>query len=266
MNDLEIRTWLSLTRHLPRVRGAGRLSNYARRIYLRRRRDAVTTSFLGYSLVLDPHDAVEGEMCFHPQLCEYREFAWLRRFLRPGNVFVDVGANAGAYSFAALKSVGPSGRVLALEADPDTHARLSANIARNGISNIVPVNVGVAGERTTLRLWRNTTGNRGGNSFLADASRSESIALECEPLYDILVAHGVERVDAMKLDIEGFEYQVLRAFFHTAPTTLHPSLIIMEFRPDIVALAGGSALDLVQQHGYVAQARANENYILVKRA
>jgi hypothetical protein len=101
MSDFELRAWLSLTRHLPHIRGAGTLSNYARRIYLRRQRAAVITSFLGYELTLDPHEAVEGEMCFHPQLCEYREFAWLRRFLRPGRVFVDVGANVGGYTFAA---------------------------------------------------------------------------------------------------------------------------------------------------------------------
>jgi FkbM family methyltransferase len=184
----------------------------------------------------------------------------------PARRFVDVGANMGAYSFAAHACVGPSGRVLALEADPFTHGRLAANVARNDIRNIVPINVGVAGKRCTLRLWRNTTGNRGGNTFLATPSRQDSVEVRCEPLYDILVSHGVERVDAMKLDIEGFEYEVLRAFFRDAPATLHPPLIIMEFRPGDITAAGGSAFELVQQHGYGARLRAHENYILVKAA
>lgn len=154
--------------------------------------------------------------------------------------------------------------MLALEADPFTYAKLVANVDRNTIGNIVPANVGVTGERTTLRLWLNMTGNRGGNTFLADPSRAHSVEVQCEPLYDILVAHGVERVDAMKLDIEGFEYAVLLAFFRDAPASVHPTLIIMEFRPDYVPVVGGSALDLVTRYGYVPQLHVHENYVLVK--
>ena len=204
-------------------------------------------------------------MCFHPQLCDHRELAALRAHLRPGDVFIDVGANVGAYSVVAHERVGADGRIVAIEADPFTFDKLTGNITRNRIRNITALNVGVAGERGVLRLWLNTTGNRGGGTFIPDPARSQSVEVVCKPLMDILVDQRIERIDAMKLDIEGFEYPVLQSFFRDAPAALHPSLIILEFKPELVGTIGGSALDLVERHGYVHALRSKENHILRKQ-
>src|ERR671922_2698937 len=57
--------------------------------------------------------------------------AWIRRALRPGDVFVDVGANLGYFSLLAARAVAPGGSVVAIEAAAETVRRLEANIARN---------------------------------------------------------------------------------------------------------------------------------------
>jgi hypothetical protein len=61
-----------------------------------------------------------------------------------------------------------------------------------------------------------------------------SLEVPVKALLDLLVADGFDRVDAMKVDIEGFEDRVLPPFFSTAPRTLWPRLLILEAWTDAV--------------------------------
>ncbi len=70
--------------------------------------------------------------------------AWLRPRLRPGRTFVDVGANIGYFSLLAARRMGGSGRVVAVEASPETFARLRANLDRNAAGNVRALNVAAA--------------------------------------------------------------------------------------------------------------------------
>ena len=65
---------------------------------------------------------------------------WIRRTLRRGDTFVDVGANIGYFALLASKSVGPAGRVVAIEASPTICASLQRNVASNGARNVRVVN------------------------------------------------------------------------------------------------------------------------------
>jgi FkbM family methyltransferase len=67
---------------------------------------------------------------------EFNEMHFVRRFLRPGDSFIDGGANIGTYSLLAASIVGSSGRVIAFEPDPIAASRFRENIALNGFSNI----------------------------------------------------------------------------------------------------------------------------------
>src|SRR5919198_458966 len=58
---------------------------------------------------------------------------WTRRALRPGDVFVDIGANFGYFTLLAARAVAPGGSVVAVEAWPATAARLEENLARNRV-------------------------------------------------------------------------------------------------------------------------------------
>ena len=68
------------------------------------------------------------------------------------------------------------------------------------------------------------------------------------PLLDILEQQGIERLKGIKLDIEGFEARVLRAFFRDASSMLHPDFVILEVNP--CYSNQGSAVDILQDHGY----------------
>ena len=266
MSDRELRAVRTLTRALPRVRGAGIVGNWLARWYNRRPRDPVLAEVHGFTMALDPSENVDGQLLFQPQLYDRRELAALAGHLRPGDTFVDVGAHIGLYSLFAAARVGPHGRVVALEADPENAARLRANVARNAGANTVVrvVEAGVSDREEVLRLGLNTAGNRSGNSFLNDGP--DAVEVRCRPLVELLRDADVGRVDGMKMDIEGFEHRVLGAFFEHAPESLWPRMLILEYQPAWDARAGGSSLALALDRGYRERVRAGINRVLVREA
>src|SRR5436189_6431842 len=80
----------------------------------------------------------DSELC-HLIYCrsfEVTERAFLNHFLRPGDVFVDVGANIGLFTLIAASCVGPKGKVVAFEPTTVTYTRLVENIRLNHLYNV----------------------------------------------------------------------------------------------------------------------------------
>jgi FkbM family methyltransferase len=205
-------------------------------------------------MILDPADGIGGNLVFIPQLFDHWERATIRRLLPVGGTFVDIGANVGSYTLWAARQVGPTGTVLAYEAEPFNFASLVENIAINGFSNVQTFQVGVSDKVETLPLHLNPRGNSGGNSFLDDVharASDRTVNVACEPLASLLDAAGVRRVDWMKLDIEGFEDRVLSRFFRdVSPSSpLCPTYILTEFFSGDVP-PPGSLQDTLAAAGY----------------
>jgi FkbM family methyltransferase len=256
--DAELRFWLSVTRQLPRIKGAGKVGKLMRRCYCRKSRHDIEADVLGFKMLLDPSDSLEGELLFAPQLYDRREVSLLREHLKPGHTFVDGGANVGFYSLTASHLVGPNGTVLAIEADPNNASRLKTNIELNKGTNVRLVNAGLSDKTETLRLGLNTSGNRSGKSFLYDGP--DAVNVPCQPLLDILNANGIRKIDGAKFDIEGFEFRVLRRFFQDATADLWPRFIIVEHNAFFAGKTGGDTLELLTQSGYRIERIDEINY------
>jgi FkbM family methyltransferase len=197
---------------------------------------------------LRPGECVDRHLLFCPQLYERAELRALKQRLRGGDVFLDAGANIGFYSLALSPIVDSFGRVIAVDADPDNCERVRQHIAMNSITNITAHHVGLADKPGLLRLGINTTGNRGGSSFLSNGDYG--VDVQCTPLLDFLKQERVDRVDAAKFDIEGFEFRVLKPFLESAPAQLIPRAIVIENNPYFVSRAGGDTLALLYHHGF----------------
>jgi FkbM family methyltransferase len=258
--NTELRILRALGRALPPLRGAGRAGNLVRDFYARKPRAKVTATVRGATFELDPSENVDGSLLFFPQLYDRRELNRLLDRLAPGDVFVDVGAHIGLYAILAASRVAPGGRSIAFEADPVNHARLRANVALNPGLGVDSTCVGISDRDETARLSLNTSGNRGGNSLLGEGP--EGATIRCLPLRKALADLGVERVDAMKLDVEGMEYRILKRFLDDAPERSWPHTIVMEFQPSWTGIAGGSSLDLLIASGYREVVRTRENRVL----
>ena len=261
--DLELRLLLKVTRRFPRIRGFGRLGGLVARLYGRKDRPEIAIDVLGHSMALDPNECVDSALLFCPQLYERLEVQCLRKFLRPGDSFLDAGANIGFYSLVAAGLVGPSGRVLAVEADPATFEILARNATANRMESIITlVNAGLSDRSESLRLGLNLTGNRGGNSFLTDGD--EGVSVKCEPLVDVLRRAGLERIDVAKFDIEGFEHRVLKALLESAPPMMVPRVMIIEQNQRHLELGAGDAVGLLRQHGYEVSRIKDQNYLAIR--
>ena len=237
------------------------MGNLLKSFYNRKPRNRIATDVHGFRLVLEPAECVEGELVFFPQLYERCEFSYLRSNIQQGDTFVDAGANVGIYSLIVSELVGDNGLVVAVEADPYNANKLNKNLQLNEIRNVHLVREGLSDRNEHLRLKKNLTGNRGGNSFVC-AGDGDGPVVSCTPFLDILKVQNVEKLAGLKIDIEGFEQKVLVKFFRDARRCLYPEFIIIEINP---AFEQALTLhDLLTGSGYerVRELRLNSIYQL----
>lgn len=159
-------------------------------------------------------------------LHEFADMALVLHLLRPGDLFVDAGANVGTFTVLAA---GVSGaHVLTVEPDPGTMASLRKNVDVNGISERVEraeCALGAAPGEIAFTVGLDTT-NR-----VANASDAESRTVPVARLDDLLA--GRSPVLA-KLDVEGYEAQVLAG---AKDMLANPALLAVESEADEPAVA-----------------------------
>lgn len=142
---------------------------------------------------------------------EVVEACW--RLVRPGGLFVDVGANIGVVSSAASYAMGPSGRVVAFEPHPKLCSMLRHNASQWRTSRpsadveVRETALGAVPGRLPLHIpddWEQNTGR----ASLADGQMhtGREILVDVQTLDD---QFGSEQIDVLKLDVEGFEDQVI---------------------------------------------------------
>jgi FkbM family methyltransferase len=137
-------------------------------------------------------------------------FLW--RVLRPGDTFLDVGAFHGVYSAVAGKRVTNSGRVIAFEPSPRDRRRLRLHLRWNGIrcGRVEPFAVSSAASETTFFQVVSGDPTRNGLKPPASEDSVARITVKAISLDQYVAETGLERVDVMKLDVEGGELEVLR--------------------------------------------------------
>jgi FkbM family methyltransferase len=204
--------------------------------------------------------ATERGALFNPDY-NIDELDFLRAHTPKGGVFVDVGANAGTYALPLARHVGPKGRVIAVEPHPVMVARLAFNQSASASGNVVLV-AAAAGDADGQLMIETDHENYGASHVYPDASaRSDAIKVPALRLLRILQDADVERVDSLKIDVEGYEDRVLIGFFRDAPAALWPRAIAIEHlsRDDWV---DDCLADLLAR-GYVETGKTRSNTLLV---
>ena len=160
---------------------------------------------------------------------EPNEFAFLDKVLRPGMVFVDVGANDGYYTLFAAQKVGKGGRVVAVEPSTRERTNLERNIARNGLANatVVPVALGAACGTAGLRLAQGAhSGHNTLGRFANDGVQAESVEqVQVRTLDDVVAEQKLGRLDVIKIDVEGAEASVIAGGKSTL-CTMRPVMLL----------------------------------------
>jgi FkbM family methyltransferase len=172
-------------------------------------------------------------------LHEFAEMCFVAHALRPGDLFVDVGANAGSYTVLASAVAGA--RTIAIEPAPETVERLRANVALNGLEARVRVETCAVGARDGSALFSEGL-DTANHVVTADAAETATVDVPLRRLDDILAA---DRPSLIKLDVEGYEFEALEG---AASVLSQPTLraVVVE----LSELHGEMAAKLLTRQGF----------------
>jgi FkbM family methyltransferase len=189
----------------------------------------------GLKFHLDPRDEVITETILQYGTWEKSETEVVRRLLRPGDTFVDVGANVGWYTLIASRAVGETGRVIAFEPAPGSYSLLAQNAKDNGCRNVILESKALSDKRGTLRLNIGAT-NKGHNSIISSSLTKGFVDVEALPL-DEYLKDLPGKIDLIKIDTEGAEGFILNGMTQTFRK--NPKMaVIMEYFPTLIRKAG----------------------------
>ena len=186
---------------------------------------------LGARMRLYPYNNVcEKRILFTPQYFDEEERAYLATRVTPDFVFIDIGANVGGYTLFVAALAGPRARVLAIEPLPEIFERLVFNIRQNSFPSVKALNCAAADRDGEITLFV-AARNRGETSMRivnSDAGGME-IRAPAKTLASIAHDEKFERIDAIKLDVEGAEDLILEPFLREAPRALWPKILLMDY-------------------------------------
>jgi FkbM family methyltransferase len=204
--------------------------------------------------------ATERGALFNPDY-NIEELDFLRTHTPKGGVFVDVGANVGTYAMALARHVGDNGTVIAIEPHPVTHARLAFNKSASRFTQVRLV-AAAAGVSDGELMIETDGDNLGASRIVTGGGSGKAIKVPSLRLQRILGEAGVSHVDALKIDIEGYEDRALTPFFSDAPPSLWPRAVVIEHLSKDEWLADCIA-DMVAR-GYREAGRTRSNTMLLR--
>ena len=186
----------------------------------------------------------------------------IRRYLKPGGIAIDVGANVGWHTLLMAARAGSTGRVYAFEPNDSTRRRLVSAVEANDLAHVtvdgraVADLVGASGFQAPLagHVWDGT-----GRLIAAPAQERregrevregqeprerQTMAIECTTLDAFVAERHIEQLALVKIDVEGWELSVLRGARHVLKV-LRP-VVVFEYDPAYVSRSGGAAEDVTR--------------------
>jgi FkbM family methyltransferase len=208
----------------------------------------------GFTMALNPRDLVPLMLL---RTGEWQPEVWdaLAASLSQDSVLLDVGAHIGIFTLKGARQVGSQGRVIAFEPNPETAALLRENISANHLENVTVEEIACTDKPQLLTLFAAPTNNTGASSLSrANAAYGASprpFQVRGRPIDDVIRELQLDRVDAMKIDVEGAELQVLQGAQETLKR-FHPRIVV-EIVPSQLASFGstpGDVASLIKSAGY----------------
>jgi FkbM family methyltransferase len=194
----------------------------------RRNYTFTASSNQGIRFHLNTVDSV-GSHVFLTGMWESGATALMTALLRPGDAFIDVGANIGYHTLLAAKLVGPQGRVLAVEPAPHLRSALEQNLALNpalrGSRNITIFPYCASDRRGIVVLSALAEGNSGETTLRKLSEESVTMEVEARPLDEMLSNVDLSRCNLLKMDIEGAEYLAVSGMERTLDR--YPAISLM---------------------------------------
>jgi FkbM family methyltransferase len=257
---------IAVGRRLPPTRLGRRTASLLRSALSRTANTPLDLTVLGQRMRLHAgNNACEKRLIITPQFFDPAELALLAPRILPGFVFIDIGSNVGTYSvFTALRG-GPSARVIAIDPNDIVLERLRFNVAANGLLNVRVLQTAL-GDTAGEAEFALDDKNMGGSSLRLDRKAGAGKRLMRVPvrtLLEVVQTEDLPKLDALKIDVEGYEDRVLVPFFSTALPGLWPSMVIIEKSAQSWEV---DCLEMLKDRGYKIVLDQPGNAVLVRTA
>jgi FkbM family methyltransferase len=154
---------------------------------------------------------------------EPAKHALIRRHLRPGMTFIDVGANKGDFTLLAARLAGNSGTVISIEPAPENHSVLQRSIELNDYTNIRVLQVALSDRDGTANLQIGSTS--GSHTLSPEFNGLRTVAVPTRTLDGVVAEQQLGSVDMIKIDVQGLELAVLRGASQTLRA--NPGIILL---------------------------------------
>lgn len=211
----------------------------------------MTKLWSGHMMLVHTDDMIVAPHLVNIGINEPHNTRILTSLIKPGDVFVDVGANVGYFSVLGAWRAYPGGQVWSFEPNPELFAILSDNMTVNGYAEMArrwPAAASDRAGKTELRIFpgyvATSTVRDVPEDYLRFTERetgrkSHVIDIDVVRLDDAM--RDVPRIDVMKIDVEGHELHVLRGAQEIISRS--PELkIVMEFNPSMLSRDGARSL------------------------
>lgn len=173
------------------------------------------------------HDYLMLKTIEKGDLYEVEVTTYIRENLMLGRTFVDLGANNGYYTIIGSELVGSSGKVLAIEPQPNAFERLEKNILSNGLENVLAFKLALSDFTGTADIYLNEDSEDGLASLINSYNKKVVSKVDVKRFDDLFKN---ENISLIKMDVEGSEILVIRGMSSYLET--HPNVkIIMEWSP-----------------------------------
>ena len=164
--------------------------------------------------------------------------------LDAGMVFLDIGAHVGLYALPAANRVGQQGRVIAFEPHPSNRGLLEENLHRNEIDNVTVVPAAVSDSSGRMHLQVSTFNTGDHRLYRQGSVGVQTVETDVVSVDGWLESAGIEKVDMIKMDVQGAEANVLKGMRRTLEANRRLRMII-EYTPWMLRESGADPMSLL---------------------
>ncbi|MEN9880965.1 MAG: hypothetical protein RLZZ308_148 [Candidatus Parcubacteria bacterium] len=214
---------------------------------------SVRLGSIHFPIVLSKQNGFVDEEIFWKGCYEEEVLLEIKKQLQPGDTFVDIGANIGEHTLFAY-NINKQGHVIAFEPIPFIYNQLQESITLNKASTVTVHNIalGNSNEQKTITVNKN---NAGGSSVVTTGDKDDQLTITIKKGDEYLLDE--DRINLIKIDTEGYEYEVLLGIEKTI--TKHRPKLIIEFSPYFYNLHettkehGNLILTFLEKHHYAIE-------------
>lgn len=162
-------------------------------------------------MFLDPSEWAQQEILINGAT-EPLTLQRIREIVTPGSCVIDVGGHVGHHALEAARAVGMDGHVFAFDPQPYNADRIGRHAVLNGLSNIVTICAAVGDKDAFIRLPMQSVHDRSRLSLYSAGPGNENAFVEVplRRLDTFIAANGVGPIQLLKIDVEGYEFEVLQ--------------------------------------------------------